>query len=92
MLAFILRLVFPISHEQATVECGISLNNPNNNKTNISPKTFTSKRIILDQMLSHKLKPDSIESDRRMRPTFESEICNIPCRGVKEECSEGKRR
>ena len=57
VLSFILRLIFCMSHGQASVERGFSLNN-SVIQTNISPATIVSKRIIQDHMLANKLTPE----------------------------------
>ena len=51
-LSFVIRLILPLSHGQACVERGFSLNNAVL-KTNMSPNTIIPKRIIKDHMLSN---------------------------------------
>ena len=51
-LSFVVRLVLTLSHGQATVERGFNLNK-SLLKTNMTPETIISKRIIRDYMLSN---------------------------------------
>ena len=59
-LSFILKLLLIMSHGQAAVERGFSPNAIL--KTNMSPETVVSKRMIKDHMFSFNLKPYTIEN------------------------------
>ena len=59
-LAFVMQLIFTLSHGQAAVERGFSINNSVSD-TNMKPETIISKRIIRDHMLAHSVKPHTIE-------------------------------
>ena len=59
-LAFVMQLIFTLSHGQATVERGFSIDNSVSD-TNMKPETTISKRIIRDHMLAHSVKPHTIE-------------------------------
>ena len=59
-LLIVVKLILTLSHDQASVEHGFSLN-ANIMKTNMSPKSLTAKRIIKDHMLANKLNPHTIE-------------------------------
>ena len=74
---FVVKLVLTLSHGQASVEHGFSLNT-NTIKTNMSPESLTAKRIIKDHILANKLNPHTIEitksivqADRSGRQKFE---------------------
>ena len=65
-ITFILKLILTMSHGQASVERGFSLNN------NISPETVMSKRIVRDPMICHQLKPHTIEVNKPILVSFKS--------------------
>ena len=70
-LSFVLKLLLTISHSQASVEHGFSHNNAVL-KTNMSAETVITKRMIKDQMLSHDLKPYTIEISKPPVLAFKS--------------------
>ena len=70
-LSFILKLLLTLSHDQAAVERGFSHNNAIL-KTNMSPETEVSKRVIKDHMLSFNLKPHTTEITNPLIVTFKS--------------------
>jgi len=55
-LSFVLRLILTMSHGQASVERGFSINN-------MKPETMVARKIIKDHMVSNKLQPTTIEID-----------------------------
>ena len=59
-VSFIVKLLLTMSHGQAAVERGFR-HNKAILKTNMSPETAVSKKMIKDHMLSFKLKPHTIE-------------------------------
>ena len=63
-LSYILKLLLTMNHGKTAVECGFSHNNVIL-KTNMSPETVVSKRMIKDHMLSFNLKPHTIRVTRR---------------------------
>ena len=69
-LSFILKLLLIMSHGQAAVERGFSPNAIL--KTNMSPETVVSKRMIKDHMLSFNLKPYTIEITNPLIVVFKS--------------------
>ena len=70
VLFFVVKHILTLSHSQASVECGFSLNA--NMKTNMSPESLTAKRIIKDCMLANKLKPHTTEITKPIVPAFRS--------------------
>ena len=70
-LSFVVKLILTLSHGQASVERGFSLN-ANIMKTNMSPESLTAKRIIKDHMLANKLKPHTIEITKPIVQAFRS--------------------
>ena len=60
VLSFILKIVFTMSHGQASVKCGFSLND-SVNQTNIAPETIISKRLIKDYILANKINVDKVD-------------------------------
>ena len=66
-----MKLLLTISHGQASVERGFSHNNAVL-KTNMSPETVIAKRMIEDHMLSHDLKPYTIEISKPLVLAFKS--------------------
>ena len=70
-LSFILKLLLTMSHGQAAAERGFSHNNAIL-KTNLSPETVVSKRMIKDHMLSFNLKPHTIEITNPLTVAFKS--------------------
>ena len=65
VLSFILKIIFTVSHEQASMECGFSLNDCVN-QTNIAPETIISKRLIKDYILANKITVDIVDITRDM--------------------------
>lgn len=70
-LSFVLKLILTLSHGQASVERGFSLNN-NAIKTNMSPESLVAKRIIKDHMIANNLKPHTIEITKQIIRAFKS--------------------
>jgi len=68
-VAYVLKLILTLSHGQASVERGFSHNNALL-KTNMTPETIISKRIIKDHMLFHKLKPHTVEVSDALVKSF----------------------
>ena len=54
VLSFILKIIFIVSHGQASVESGFSLND-SVNQTNTSPETIIFKRLVKDYILGNKI-------------------------------------
>ena len=54
-----------MSHEQASMEHGFSLNDYVN-QTNIAPETIISKRLIKDYILANKITVDIVDITRDM--------------------------
>ena len=65
-LASLLIVLFTLSHGQADVERGFSLNS-GSLKDNIKDESVVSKRIVKDHMLSHGLQPYTINITKEMR-------------------------
>ena len=65
-LASLLIVLFTLSHGQADVELGFSLNS-GSLKDNIKDESVVSKRIVKDHMLSHGLQPYTINITKEMR-------------------------
>ena len=70
-LSFVLKLLLTRSHGQESVGRGFSHNNAVL-KTNMSPETVITKRMIKDHMLSHDLKPYTIEISKPLVLAFKS--------------------
>ena len=68
-LSFVLKLLLTLTHGQASVERGFS-HNIAVLKTNVSPETVIAKRMIKDHMLSHDLKPYTIEISKPLVLAF----------------------
>ena len=62
-LSFVLRLILTLSHGQASVERGFSINNAIL-ETNMLPETVVSKQIVRDHMIAKGLEPHSIKIDK----------------------------
>ena len=67
-LSFVLRLILTLSHRQASVEIGFSINNAIL-ETNMLPETFVSKQIVRDHMIAKGLQPHTIKNDKPIRLT-----------------------
>ena len=65
VLSFILKIIFTVSHEQASVERGFSLND-SVNQTNIATENVISKRLIKDYILANKIIVDKMDITRDM--------------------------
>ena len=65
-LSSVLIIILTLSHGQADVERGFSLN-PGVLEDNIKEKSVVSKRIIKDHMISHDLQPDTVEITNELR-------------------------
>ena len=65
VLSFILKSNFTVSHGQASMERGFSLNN-SVNQTNIAPETISSKHLIKDYILANKITVDNVNITRDM--------------------------
>ncbi|XP_066910897.1 uncharacterized protein [Clytia hemisphaerica] len=70
-LAFLLKLIFVLSHGQASVERGFSLRNASL-KDNISELSIDSKHVIVDHMLSNDLKPETMDINTPLMVAFKS--------------------
>lgn len=64
-LSSILKLVFTLSHGQASVERGFSVNNIVL-KTNMKPESITARKIIIDHMRSKELQPHTLPINRKL--------------------------
>ena len=64
-LSFLLQILFIMSHGQAAVERGFSINN-NVVEQNMSPETITARRLIKDHMLANGLTPESIHLSQNL--------------------------
>lgn len=94
-LPFLLKLIFILSHGQASVERGFGLRNFTP-KDNISELSIDSKRVIIDHMLSNGFKPESIPIDTPLMLAFKSarskyEKSKMVARASKE-CSEQEKQ
>ena len=65
VLSFILKIIFTVSHGQASMECGFSLND-SLSQTDITPETIISKRLIKDYILANKITVDKVDTTRDM--------------------------
>ena len=65
VLSFILKIILIMSHGQASVERGFSLND-SMKQTNIAPETIISKRLIKDYILANKITLDKVDITRDM--------------------------
>ena len=63
VLSFILKIILIMSHGQASVERGFSLND-SMKQTNIAPETIISKRLIKDYILANKITVDKVDNTR----------------------------
>ena len=64
-------MILTLSHGQASVERGFSLNN-SILKTNISAESIISRRIVKDHILSHQVQPHTIEINNPMIVAYKS--------------------
>ena len=62
-VSFALRLILSLSHGQASLERGFSINNAIL-ETNMLPEAVESKRIVRDHMFSKGLQPHTIKIDK----------------------------
>ena len=69
VLSFILKIILIMSHGQASVERGFSLND-SMKQTNIAPETIISKRLIKDYILANKITLDKVDITRDMIKAF----------------------
>ena len=65
-LSFVIRLILTLSHGQASVERGFSINNAIL-ETNMLPETVVSKRIVRDHMIAKGLQPHTIKIDKLIK-------------------------
>ena len=69
-LSFVVKLLLTLSHDQASVECDLSLNltfyELNILKTNMGPETVVAKQLIIGQMVANTFKPHTIKMTRSM--------------------------
>ena len=65
VLSFILKIIFTLSHGQASVEHEFTLND-SVNQTNIALETIISKRLIKDYILVNKITVDKVDIARDM--------------------------
>ena len=70
-LSFVIRLVLTLSHGQAAVERGFSLNN-SSVKTNMTPLSIISRRIVKDHLIANNLKPHTLEITSQLIKDFRS--------------------
>lgn len=69
-LSFVVKVVSALSHGQVTVECGFSINK--SVKTNMTPQSIISCRMIKDHLLANGLKPHNIEVTTPLIKAFRS--------------------
>ena len=69
VLSFILKIILIMSHGQASVERGFSLND-SMKQTNIAPETIISKRLIKDYILANKITLDKVDITRDMTKAY----------------------
>ena len=62
-LSFVIRLILTLSHGQASVERGFSINNAIL-EINMLPETVASKWIVRDHMIAKGLQPHTIKIDK----------------------------
>ena len=70
-LSFVVRLVLTLSHGQAAVERGFSINNTSV-KTNMTPVSIISRRIIKDHLIANQLKPHTVHITASLIKSFRS--------------------
>ena len=70
-LSFVVRLVLTLSHGQAAVECGFSINNTSV-KTNMTLVSIISRRIIKDHLIANQLKPHTVHTTASLIKSFGS--------------------
>ena len=70
-LSYLLKLILVLSHGQASVERGFSLRN-SSLKDNISDLSTYSKRVIIDHMISNKIKASTMEFSTPMMVSYKS--------------------
>ena len=70
-LSFVVKILLTLSHGQAAVERGFSVNN-NIIQTNMYAKTIISKRLIKDHMLANGLQPHTIEITKPLVKAYKS--------------------
>ena len=68
---FILKLILKMSHGQAARKHGLSINN-DILKSNTSPETVISKKIICDNVRSNQLKPHIVDVNNGIILAFKS--------------------
>ena len=69
VLSFILKIILIMSHGQASVERGFSLND-SMKQTNIAPETIISKRLIKGYILANKITLDKVDITRDMTKAY----------------------
>ena len=70
-LSFVVRLVLTLSHGQAAVEGGFSVNNTSV-KTNMTPVSIISRRIIKDHLIANQLKLHTVHITASLIKSFRS--------------------
>ena len=70
-MSFVVRLVLTLSHVQAAVERGFSINNTSV-KTNMTPVSIISRRIIKDHLIANQLKPHTVHITASLIKSFRS--------------------
>ena len=70
-LSFVVRLFLTLSHGQAAVERGFSINNTSV-KTNMTPVSIISRRIIKDHLIANQLKPHTVHITASLIKSFRS--------------------
>ena len=70
-LSFVVRLVLTLSHGQAAVERGFSINNTSV-KTNMTRVSIISRRIIKDHLIANQLKPHTVHITASLIKSFRS--------------------
>ena len=70
-LSFVVRLVLTLSHGQTAVERGFSINNTSV-KTNVTPVTIISRRIIKDHLIANQVKPHTVHIIASLIKSFRS--------------------
>lgn len=64
-LSYIVRVIFVLSHGQASVERGFSVNDSVID-TNMSPESVIFQRLIWDHMISNDLKPATVRINKSL--------------------------
>ena len=88
-LSYIVRVIFVLSHGQASAERGISVNDSVTD-VNMSPEFIISLRLIWDQMISNDLKPTTVPINELLVLSVKSGNLKWNTHMAKKEVTAGK--